>query len=720
MTIYSFDQFRFDTKGETLFDGDEEITIRPQTAQLMALLIANKGRAVSKDELVEAVWGDAFVNDQAIFQSINQLRKALGENARKPKYLKTVPRKGYQWICETEADHTQARADAASTHVPQPLSRESVHVKIESPSSRGKKAASIGKWAFLLVALIASSLLYISLKPGPPQVVISEASPVRLAILPFINETGDPEKQWIELGLMDMVARTFSLNSDAKPIGPERILKALKDCRIERGTSLTSTHLDRIKRLLGADWVISASVKSQSGGFQLNYKAYGPKNGVENSILESDTLAALAHSFEAQINDMLEKGAIRTKYEVFSKDPFVNESYAQGMQLHLKSQYARAIPYFEVCLHKDPQFLWAQLRLAREKVNLSDINEASQLADSLLEKARARNDKPLIAETLTLLGDLAMGRDDLAGQISNYKDAMDLWHEIKDEEKESRLLVDLAMALSEQGKREDASALFQKALHQAEASRDRYRLALVHDMWGLMAMDEEAFQEARAHWEKAFAIWSELAAWEEAVFTLISIAEISEQKEEWDHAVSLLMECLSLVETHQLAGASSQVLSGLGSVSREAGRLEDSASYFKKALGVAKDMEDFGAQCIIGLELAELALASDGEGQARSLAEDCLALSQEIGYILMETDVRLFLAELDMNQKDFSSARIQVQKTMALSPDYSEPYLVSARISIAENKCDDALATLGKMKEKWPGSWGTEAVELEKTCQSNQ
>lgn len=722
MTVYLFEDFRFDEKGETLARGAVDIAIRPQTAQLLALLIAKRGGPVSKDEMAASVWGDEFVNDQAIFQSINQLRKALDENARKPRFLKTVPRKGYQWICDVTIEGVDASIpQRINEHAPvdsdssAPIESTAVETQV-LPSRKPKKVKYLRWMVGSSVLLFILATFYFQGSEKTKIKNIQNVAVARLAFLPFSNETGDPEKQWIELGLMDMVARTFSLNRDVNAIGVERVLKAYRDNLLERGQPLTSAQLERLKTALGADWVISASIKNQAGAFQLAYKAYGGEQSIKSDTLESATMSELAHSLESQINNLLEKGMLRSKYEVFSKDPFVNESYAMGLQLHFKSEFSRAMPYFEVCLHKDPDFLWAGYRLARAKGNIADLNASASLAESLLEKARVKHDQPLIAEFLGLLGDVALGRDDLKGQLRYYKEALELWRNLGDGEKEITLMLDLAMAYGDEGKKGEASRLFKKARELAENSGDQYRQAMVADMRGILELDNGNYQAARDRMEFAYAMWRDLSAWEEASFSLISIGQLSQEQGDWNHAASVLTEALKIAEDHGLKTVSAEALNILGSVARDSEKFVESAAYFQEALTIAESLEDYGLESMILLELAELKSISNKKVEARDFAERALNLTQEIGYVLVESDIRLFLAELDMEVRDFDTAKEHVQTAMSLSSNYPEPYLILARILAAEKDCEAVISTLERMKEKWPEYGGDTMAELEGNC----
>src|SRR5215216_2771697 len=78
----------------SLFHENKEVSLRPKTFAVLLYLIENTGRLVSKDELFTAVWPNVAVTDDALVQSVGELRRALGDDG--PRLIKTIPRRGYR------------------------------------------------------------------------------------------------------------------------------------------------------------------------------------------------------------------------------------------------------------------------------------------------------------------------------------------------------------------------------------------------------------------------------------------------------------------------------------------------------------------------------------------------------------------------------------------------------------------------------------------------
>jgi DNA-binding winged helix-turn-helix (wHTH) protein len=91
----SFGAVTLDTDRRQVFAGNEPLHVSAKAFQLLELLVENRPRALSKDELQQALWPDTFVSDTSLTTLINELRAGLGESAREPRLIRTVHGFGY-------------------------------------------------------------------------------------------------------------------------------------------------------------------------------------------------------------------------------------------------------------------------------------------------------------------------------------------------------------------------------------------------------------------------------------------------------------------------------------------------------------------------------------------------------------------------------------------------------------------------------------------------
>ena len=106
--LYRFGQFVLDPGRRTLSRADSPVSVTPKAFDVLFFLAQNPNRLVTKEELLQAVWGDAFVEEGNLTQYISHLRKALGENSEDARLIVTIARKGYQFT-----EHVTVAAGAA-------------------------------------------------------------------------------------------------------------------------------------------------------------------------------------------------------------------------------------------------------------------------------------------------------------------------------------------------------------------------------------------------------------------------------------------------------------------------------------------------------------------------------------------------------------------------------------------------------------------------------
>jgi DNA-binding winged helix-turn-helix (wHTH) protein len=108
---WNFGPYRLEPTGARLTRGEKTLPLRPKAFAVLCHLVERSGRLVGKDEVLYAVWPRGYVSDSVVEVCINQLRKALEDDSRSPRYIETVPKRGYRFIAEVavrcaESDET--------------------------------------------------------------------------------------------------------------------------------------------------------------------------------------------------------------------------------------------------------------------------------------------------------------------------------------------------------------------------------------------------------------------------------------------------------------------------------------------------------------------------------------------------------------------------------------------------------------------------------------
>jgi pimeloyl-ACP methyl ester carboxylesterase/DNA-binding winged helix-turn-helix (wHTH) protein len=106
---YRFADCLVDTQRFELLHGDEPVHVEPQVFDVLAHLLANRDRVVTKAELLDAVWGDQFVSESALTTRIKQVRQAVGDTGRDQRVVRTAHGRGYQFVAAVDAEPDEPR-----------------------------------------------------------------------------------------------------------------------------------------------------------------------------------------------------------------------------------------------------------------------------------------------------------------------------------------------------------------------------------------------------------------------------------------------------------------------------------------------------------------------------------------------------------------------------------------------------------------------------------
>ena len=106
MTHIRFGACRLDLDGRRLYRDEQEVHITPKAFDLLRVLIDNRDRAVSKAELSERIWPDTYVTEDGLARLINEIRNAIGDEARNPKWIRTVHGFGYAFHGQVDTPAT--------------------------------------------------------------------------------------------------------------------------------------------------------------------------------------------------------------------------------------------------------------------------------------------------------------------------------------------------------------------------------------------------------------------------------------------------------------------------------------------------------------------------------------------------------------------------------------------------------------------------------------
>src|SRR5439155_13474564 len=108
--VYEFDSFVLDEKEKVLLRDGERVPLTPKALEMLIVLVSNAGLVLEKEELMEIVWPDTFVEEANLAVNISMLRRALGEMPGGGQYIGTLPRRGYRFAASVRTSSTPAQS----------------------------------------------------------------------------------------------------------------------------------------------------------------------------------------------------------------------------------------------------------------------------------------------------------------------------------------------------------------------------------------------------------------------------------------------------------------------------------------------------------------------------------------------------------------------------------------------------------------------------------
>ena len=244
-----FGLFAFDAAAGLLSREGVPVRLQPQPARVLAILLAHAGEVVTRDDLRQQVWNDGtFVDfERGLNFCIAQIRSALGDTADSPRFIETLPRRGYRFIAPV---HGEPRSEPT---LPSSESGRAAGA-IAPPGLASRRRFAIA--ALALLALVTGALVGSAWRAAPGD------RRVRVAVVPFDNETGMEDFDRIAQGVADATVARLSTPERVATLSVIGNAAALYQPRAFRD-------LQRIGSELKADYIVLAQMKRDATGVRL-------------------------------------------------------------------------------------------------------------------------------------------------------------------------------------------------------------------------------------------------------------------------------------------------------------------------------------------------------------------------------------------------------------------------------------------------------------------
>jgi len=414
--FYRFGDFTVDTDQKILLRNGAPLPVTPKVFDTLLILIENSGRIVEKQKLMDQLWPDSFVEESNLTFNIQQLRKSLGDDARHPRYIETVARRGYRFIAPVEevlsdsgaaarkVTHRFETLDALSktpgnsnASVIGPATSHTVESATSSDFARPRAGTtharrldrkSVAVLATMVVMLLAGWLLWRRWVARPQ----ASAGRMMLAVLPFKNLTGDEAQDYFSDGLTEeMIARLGNLDPAHFGVIARTSVMHYKN---------SQEPLDKIGRELGVQYVLEGSVRRELDKVRITAQLIRVEDQTHFWAREYDRELSHLLSLQGEIAQEVADEIRLTLGDHRQTNPASQASSSvinyEAYDLYLKGQYfwnkrtaqslQEAINYFQQATAKDPKYARAYAGLANSYALMSGYSSRPEA--EFMPKAR--------------------------------------------------------------------------------------------------------------------------------------------------------------------------------------------------------------------------------------------------------------------------------------------------------------------------------------------
>jgi TolB-like protein/DNA-binding winged helix-turn-helix (wHTH) protein/Tfp pilus assembly protein PilF len=356
--------------------------------ELLVLLIEQRGRLVTREQIVLRVWGkDVFLDaDSSINAAIAKIRRALSDDPERPRFVQTVTSKGYRFIApiaETVPPVSrQMPVIAKVSDIPAGADDAPVAAAFERPLATVAKspANNYGRWLLgagvALVAILSGTFQWFHSRPHRPP----PSGRLMLAVLPFENLTGDSAQEYISDGMTEeMIAQLGRLDSQRLGV-------------IARTSVMHYKHsqepLPQIGRELGVQYVLEGSVRRDSGKVRITTQLVQMKDQTHlwsrqydrelSSLLalQGEIAEEVAHEIQLTFDG---RGRIDAAHQ-----PPLSPKTSEAYELYLQGRYfwnqrttqslQQAVEHFQHAVEKDPGYARAYAAMAESYALMGSYN----------------------------------------------------------------------------------------------------------------------------------------------------------------------------------------------------------------------------------------------------------------------------------------------------------------------------------------------------------
>jgi len=464
--VARFGLFEADLQGCVLRKGGFRVKLQDQPFQVLSLLLERPGQVVTREEIRQKLWSaDTFVEfDDGLNSAIKKLRAALNDSADNPRFIETVPRRGYRFVAPVDfpREMVPARTDQSAGQVPTSSPTEPTIVAtrerlvFEEIHHQHQWQWTVAGMGILLVA----AALYVFYVRRPSAAKLTARDPIVLA--DFVNTTGDSvfdgtlkQALSVELGQSPFlnVASDFKVNDTLRRMGHQPDESMSRDLARE------------VCLRMGSRAILTGSIASIGSHYIVGLEALGCASGdtLAKGQAEAESKDGVLRALDRVASQV--RGKIGESLSSLEKYDFpvdattksleALKAYSMGLKTVRQKGEAEAIPFFQHAIQLDGSFALAYVSLGTVYDNLGE----ESLAEEPLAKAYSLRDHVTEREKYYIT---AVYHSDVTGDLEKEREVCELWAQTYPHDMAARTL--LGTVYDFVGQHEKARAQFEEAL----------------------------------------------------------------------------------------------------------------------------------------------------------------------------------------------------------------------------------------------------------------
>ena len=356
--VLRFDDFEVHVHSGDLRKHGRPVRLQEQPFQILRALLEKPGEIVSREDLRRQLWpADTFVDfDDGLNTAVKKLRDTLGDSSERPRYIETIPRRGYRFIGTIEGE--AARAETSGTG-------HAANAQFDGVEHEANGTRTTWLWASAVAIVLAATLISAWMLFRVRSAAIGNNAPIAsLAVLPFSNLSGDPSQEYFADAMTD------EMTSDLAKIGALRVISRTSAMHY-KGTSST---VPQIARELNVDGVIEGSVLRTGNQVRITVQlidarsdAHRWSESYERDLKDILSLQSeVAHTIASQVQAVITPAEqLRLQSNSVNADAY--NAYLLGAYFARKKSPAaieKAIEHFQNAIRIDPNYARAYAGLA--------------------------------------------------------------------------------------------------------------------------------------------------------------------------------------------------------------------------------------------------------------------------------------------------------------------------------------------------------------------